>query len=83
MLLLLYAASEGRIKASQRNSRCVVCVTGDYAHFEVVFGFLQLDRHELSFEAWCIGHQIPEVAALARQFPVFRKENAIILCSFG
>jgi len=42
-------------------------------------GFAQLARHNLSFDAWVYHHQIPEVTALARDFP----ETTIVLDHFG
>lgn len=42
-------------------------------------GFARLARHNLSFDAWVYHHQIPEVTALARDFP----ETTIVLDHFG
>lgn len=42
-------------------------------------GFAQLAPRQLSFEAWCYHHQIPEVTDLARAFPT----TTIILDHFG
>jgi predicted TIM-barrel fold metal-dependent hydrolase len=42
-------------------------------------GFAQLAPRQLSFEAWCYHHQIPEVTDLARAFP----DTTIILDHFG
>jgi predicted TIM-barrel fold metal-dependent hydrolase len=42
-------------------------------------GFAHLAPRQLSFEAWCYHHQIPEVTALARAFP----NTTIILDHFG
>jgi predicted TIM-barrel fold metal-dependent hydrolase len=42
-------------------------------------GFAQLARRQLTFEAWCYHHQIPEVTDLARAFP----DTTIILDHFG
>jgi predicted TIM-barrel fold metal-dependent hydrolase len=42
-------------------------------------GFAHLGPRQLSFEAWCYHHQLPEVTALARAFP----ETTIILDHFG
>ena len=42
-------------------------------------GFAQLAPRQLSFEAWCFHHQIPEVTDLARAFP----ETTIVLNHFG
>jgi predicted TIM-barrel fold metal-dependent hydrolase len=42
-------------------------------------GFAQLAPRQLSFEAWCYHHQIPEVTAVARAFP----DTTIILDHFG
>ena len=42
-------------------------------------GFAQLAPRQLTFEAWCYHHQIPEVTALARAFP----DATIILDHFG
>ena len=42
-------------------------------------GFAHLAPRQLTFEAWCYHHQIPEVTALARAFP----DTTIILDHFG
>jgi predicted TIM-barrel fold metal-dependent hydrolase len=42
-------------------------------------GFAHLARRQLTFEAWCYHHQIPEVTDLARAFP----DTTIILDHFG
>jgi predicted TIM-barrel fold metal-dependent hydrolase len=42
-------------------------------------GFAHLGPRQLSFEAWCYHHQLPEVTDLARAFP----ETTIILDHFG
>ncbi len=42
-------------------------------------GFAHLSRRNLSFEAWCFHHQIPEVTSLARAFA----DTTIILDHFG
>src|SRR5439155_14746218 len=42
-------------------------------------GFAQLAPRQLTFEAWCYHHQIPDVTALARAFP----DTTIILNHFG
>lgn len=42
-------------------------------------GFAQLGPRQLTFEAWCYHHQIPEVTDLARAFP----DTTIILDHFG
>lgn len=42
-------------------------------------GFAHLGPRQLSFEAWCYHHQLPEVTALARAFP----QTTIILDHFG
>jgi len=42
-------------------------------------GFEQLDKYDLSFEAWCYHPQIPEVTNLARKHP----NNRIVLDHFG
>ena len=42
-------------------------------------GFAQLAPRQLTFEAWCYHHQIPEVTDLARAFP----DTTIILDHFG
>lgn len=42
-------------------------------------GFAQLAPRQLTFEAWCYHHQIPEVTDLARAFPT----TTIILDHFG
>jgi predicted TIM-barrel fold metal-dependent hydrolase len=42
-------------------------------------GFTHLAPRQLTFEAWCYHHQIPEVTALARAFP----DTTIILDHFG
>jgi predicted TIM-barrel fold metal-dependent hydrolase len=42
-------------------------------------GFAHLAPRQLTFEAWCYHHQIPEVTDLARAFP----ETTIILDHFG
>ncbi|MBM3222788.1 MAG: amidohydrolase [Candidatus Tectomicrobia bacterium] len=42
-------------------------------------GFAELGPRQLSFEAWCYHHQIPEVTDLARAFP----GTTIILNHFG
>ena len=42
-------------------------------------GFAQLAPRQLTFEAWCYYHQIPEVTDLARAFP----DTTIILDHFG
>jgi predicted TIM-barrel fold metal-dependent hydrolase len=42
-------------------------------------GFAQLGPRQLTFEAWCYHHQIPEVTDLARAFP----DTIIILDHFG
>lgn len=42
-------------------------------------GFAHLARHQLTFDAWCYHHQLPELADLARRFP----ETTIILNHLG
>jgi predicted TIM-barrel fold metal-dependent hydrolase len=42
-------------------------------------GFAHLAPRQLTFEAWCYHHQIPEVTALARAFP----DTTIVLDHFG
>ena len=42
-------------------------------------GFAHLGPRQLTFEAWCYHHQIPDVTALARAFP----NTTIILDHFG
>ena len=42
-------------------------------------GFAQLAPRQLTFEAWCYHHEIPEVTDLARAFP----DTTIILDHFG
>jgi L-fuconolactonase len=42
-------------------------------------GFAQLAPRQLTFEAWCYHHQLPEVTDLARAFP----DTTIILDHFG
>jgi predicted TIM-barrel fold metal-dependent hydrolase len=42
-------------------------------------GFKHLGPRQMSFEAWCYHHQIPEVTDLARAFP----ETTIVLDHFG
>src|SRR5262249_30248942 len=52
---------------------------GLFARDDFRAGFRELARRNLTFEAWCYQHQIPEVTALARAFP----DTTIILNHFG
>lgn len=58
----------------------------DFAHEEAVArtpgfraGFDQLAEHDLSFDAWCYGHQLDEVAELAKHNP----SVPMVLCHVG
>src|SRR5690606_34331964 len=42
---------------------------GLYGTAQFRAGFAQLERHGLSFDAWVLAPQLPEVTALARDFP--------------
>jgi predicted TIM-barrel fold metal-dependent hydrolase len=50
-----------------------------FLHQDFRSGFAQLAPRQLTFEAWCYHHQIPEVTDLARAFP----DTTIILDHFG
>lgn len=42
-------------------------------------GFAELGKRDLSFDAWCYHHQLPELTSLAKAFP----DTTIILDHFG